>query len=165
MERWIRSRLYPRYEVSNEGRVRGLKHNKILNPYGDGRGYLKVDLYNGSECTSASVHRLVADTFLDRPHERLEVNHIDGNKHNNSVDNLEWCTRSANLQHAYDLGLKKPPSYRPRQRKVRIVETGEEFDTLGKCARHINGCVCHIASCLNGQRKRHKGYHFEAVDD
>ena len=163
MEVWLPIKNFPRYRVSSEGKVKSLKHNKVLKPYDDGKGYDKVDIYDGPKRCPRSIHRLVADTFFDGDHDGLEVNHIDGNKKNNFVGNLEWCTKSKNLYHAYAMGLKKPPSYHPLQRKVRIIETGEVFDTLNKCANHIHGQSSHITACLDGRRKSHKGYHFEAV--
>ena len=165
MEIWIPAKNFPKYKVSSNGNVIGLKHKKILKPYDDGRGgYQKVDLYKGSNRHSCLVHRLVADSFFDGDHKGLEVNHLDGDKKNNFVGNLEWCTRSENLNHAYQIGLKKPPSYHPKQRKVRIVETGEVFDTINQCAKYIGGSRVHISQCIVGQRKTHKNYHFEAVD-
>lgn len=163
MERWLPIKGYPNYEVSNYGRIKSLKHNKVLKPYDNGRGYDLVDLFLESKRTTKKVHRIVADTFFDGDHENYEVNHIDGNKKNNFIGNLEWCTKSENLRHAYAIGLKQTPKYHPKQRKVRIVENGETFATLNECARHIRGQSCHIAACLDGRRKTHKGYHFEEV--
>jgi len=102
------------YEVSNEGNIRTieriiklpthqyLKKQKLLTQFKDNRGYFHVKLYNGNgKCKSLTTHRIVALTFLNNPKELIEVNHIDHNKHNNCLSNLEWITRSDNIKHSY----------------------------------------------------------------
>ena len=125
MEQWKVIKDFSKYAVSNLGNVKTLfwqnnvngklyPREKILTPIKRKDGYLKVNLHNdeykgrgkGCECL---VHRLVAEAFLENPkNSLLEVNHKDGNKENNNVDNLEWCTRQENVLHSYKLGLKKP---------------------------------------------------------
>lgn len=67
-----------------------------------------VNLYENKKRSKKLVHRLVAQEFLENPTEKEQVNHIDGNKSNNYLSNLEWVTRSENVKHAYLIGLKKP---------------------------------------------------------
>lgn len=102
-EYWIDVKEDPKYEVSNLGNVRkkstGKLMRKSLNRDG---GYQRVSI-NGNH---RYVHRLVADAFFDGDHTDLDVNHIDGNKQNNHIGNLEWCTRKDNLQHASNNGLR-----------------------------------------------------------
>lgn len=75
-------------------------------------GYKQVKLYNNTGKTkSIVVHRLIAFTFLENPNEYKYINHIDGNKLNNNLSNLQWCTSSQNNTHAYRTGLKKPENY------------------------------------------------------
>ena len=94
--------------ISNYGDIRVIKTNRLLKQRLDKDGYYQVNLYyNGLEVTK-KVHRLVALTFLEKDYkEGLVVNHIDGIKTNNFVENLEWTTVSGNTQHAYDNGLEK----------------------------------------------------------
>ena len=94
--------------ISNYGDIKVIKTDRILKQRFDSDGYYQVNLYyNGIEATK-KVHRLVALTFLpDDYKEGLVVNHIDGNKTNNFVGNLEWTTVQGNTQHAYDNGLEK----------------------------------------------------------
>jgi hypothetical protein len=97
------------YEVSNLGRIKSLIRNPeiILKP-NKVRGYLQVGLFNGNSVQKKClVHRLVAEAFLINPHRKPHVNHKDGNKANNLIDNLEWVTGQENMLHAYDSGLVK----------------------------------------------------------
>lgn len=108
------------------------------------------------------VHRLVAETFLDPPKDgQTQVNHLDGDKNNNNVENLEWYTPSENDRHAFRTGLKKPS---PGER-IQIVETGEIYESEAECARAIGGLQGNIALCLSGRRHTHRGYHFRRVYD
>jgi hypothetical protein len=93
------------YEVSNTGFVRSIKSDKVLKMENK-NGYFSVNLYKNGQ-VHKYVHRLVAQTFIDNPNNHQEVNHIDCNKHNNRVDNLEWCDRKQNLKHSYEHGLKR----------------------------------------------------------
>ena len=103
------------YEVSSLGNVRtkdreGARghHVKghILTQRDNSNGYLRCDINITGKTKSHLVHRLVAEKFIPNPDNKPFVNHIDGNKHNNSVNNLEWCTRNENERHAWKTGLK-----------------------------------------------------------
>lgn len=109
-EIWLKIKDYDgMYEISNLGRIKSLKRNseRILSLTKDRYGYLGVRLCKNGIMKRFKVHRLVAEYFIDNPNNLFEVNHIDGNKENNVVDNLEWSTRSQNLKHAFKLKLKK----------------------------------------------------------
>ena len=103
---------YGYIEVNNLGTV--VKNKKgvplLFRQNSDGYYFIRVHWGGKKKPTSKTyqrrVHRLVAETFIDNPNNYKEVNHIDGNKHNNSVENLEWCIRSHNVKHAYDNNLK-----------------------------------------------------------
>lgn len=95
-----------RYMVSSCGRVYSEYSNKILKPVVSNCGYLRVNLYHNKNNKKVSVHRLVAIAFIDNPDNLPEVNHKDGDKTNNNVDNLEWVTSSMNDYHAYLIGIK-----------------------------------------------------------
>ena len=97
------------YEVSNLGRVRRLHKTippRIRKLTTDTHGYLHVNLWHGGKSKHFSIHRLVAIAFIPNPENKPEVNHIDGNKLNNRVSNLEWVTSSENQRHAFDMGLQ-----------------------------------------------------------
>ena len=95
-----------RYLVSQQGDVYSLKMKRLLKPVRTEKGYLSVELWEGYKRKVMKIHRLVAKNFIPNPRDCKEVNHIDGNKENNHVSNLEWCTRSENLKHAYRIGLR-----------------------------------------------------------
>ena len=92
------------YEISSKGRISN--YRKILNPFVNNSGYLVIDLRVNGIRYKKLMHRLVAEAFLDNPFNKKEVNHKDGNKLNNSIDNLEWVTSSENKKHALQEGLK-----------------------------------------------------------
>ena len=83
------------------------KNGKILKPVLQKNGYLTVSLNKNGKSKTVHIHRLVAETFLTNPDKLPEVNHKDGNKLNNCVENLEWCTSKENVQHSLEIGLRK----------------------------------------------------------
>ena len=100
--RWARIENYPWYEVSNRGDVRNSRTNKILGRRVDKDGYRQVQLYNDGVGLNHKVHRLVAEAFIPHDLRHDQINHLNGNKEDNRVENLQWCTRSENIRHAYD---------------------------------------------------------------
>lgn len=104
------------YEVSNKGRIRRIhspcnKHKEklyvILKPIISKEGYYRISLSRNNTRKNYSVHRLVAMAFIENPGDKPFINHIDGVKTNNSIENLEWCTPAENNRHAYTNGLNK----------------------------------------------------------
>lgn len=107
---------YREYEISNTGLIRsiliknGITEYRILKPQISWNGRLRIHLLKECKNKHLSIHRLVAEAFLPNPLNKPQINHIDGNPLNNNVSNLEWCTASENLFHAFRSGLKKPTS-------------------------------------------------------
>ncbi len=160
MEIWLPIEGFDNYEVSSNGRIRNVKTGRILKPIINSHGYCQVFLRRDNKQHQRAVHRLVADAFYDGVHSGLDVNHDDGNKTNNFVGNLEWCTRSENILHAFRTGLKEP-SHRKR---IRIIETGEVYNSIRECARAIRGDSSAIRRCLQGKENSCRGYHFELLN-
>lgn len=97
------------YEINTLGEIKSIGRDKLMKHHIDKGGYPKVTLCKQGKHKTYLVHRLVALVFIPTIDASLEINHIDGNKQNNSVINLEWCTREANQQHAFLTGLNKAP--------------------------------------------------------
>lgn len=96
------------YCISKNGNVYSYYTNKILKQRNNKKGYPSVHLTINGKGISKVVHRLVAKTFIPNPYNLPQVNHIDGNKENNSVENLEWCTNEYNMRHSWEMGLREP---------------------------------------------------------
>ena len=98
------------YEVSNIGNIRNARTHRVrkLNVLQKGYAFVGVSLGSRDNKPMFKVHRAVAETFIPNPNNLPVINHIDGNKLNNSVENLEWCTHQENTIHAMENGLRKP---------------------------------------------------------
>jgi hypothetical protein len=162
-ELWIDIDGYPNYIISSNGRVKNKSTGRILKPRPATNGYLRVCLYDkDGQRRDLLIHRLGANAFYDGDHDGLDVNHIDGQKDNNFIGNLEWATRSENLKHAYRTKLRDSPHNRCKA--IKIVETGEIFKSVRECARYLGVSHSNISLCLNGFQKTCRGYHFETID-
>lgn len=148
------------YEIGNNGEVVSLFANKrkVLKPGLMTSGYKMVSLKKDRKQTVFSIHRLLATHFIPNPKKLEQVHHKDGNKLNNNLENLEWVSRAANVQHAYDSGLK---TYRPlhykgkfgkdhnRSKKVVCVETGVVYGSMSEAARELNISISAVSLSVN----------------
>jgi len=99
-----------KYQISNTNKVKSNHFGRsiILKPSLNTGGYNSVCLRLNNKIKTRSLHRLIMEAFIPNPDNKPCINHIDGNKLNNSIENLEWCTYSENMKHAYDNNLKLP---------------------------------------------------------
>jgi len=95
------------YKVSDKGEVYGVKRDKVLKPKINKNGYKELGLYIKGKAHFKYIHRLVAEAFLENKDNLREVNHIDSNKKNNSLENLEWCSSSQNSVHYHQTTGKR----------------------------------------------------------
>jgi len=99
---------YPNYTIYEDGRVFASYRNVWLKPNTHKNGYQQYRLFKNGYQRGFLVHRLVAKAFIPNYDNKMEINHIDGDKTNNHVNNLEWSTRSENMKHAYAIGIRIP---------------------------------------------------------
>jgi hypothetical protein len=162
------------YQVSNIGRVRSLNHEtngkkyigKVLSTKVTS-GYPTVLLSNGAKKTLCRVHRLVARTFIENPTKLPEVNHLDGNKNNNCVENLEWCTSRENKIHAWVTGLTKaPPPEKPRMVEQYnnnvLIAVYKSIDIASILLDISSEDIC---KCCKGKRKSAGGYQWKYKEE
>lgn len=158
------------YQVSNLGRVKSLPKRdrlgryypeKIKSQVNNGTGYLVVNLKHNGTQRMRTVHRLVAEAFLTNPNGFSDVNHIDGNKRNNQLDNLEFCTRQANMIHARRMGLHVNVG----KRKVMCVEKSIIFDSIKEAEQWVGVKGSRISNVCRLRRgaKTCGGYHWRFV--
>lgn len=170
MEHWKEVKgTYGALEVSDLGRVKSnLRDGRILKTQKDSKGYHRLRMTIRRERYSFKIHRLVAEAFIPNPENKPQVNHIDGNKDNNAVVNLEWVTSKENAQHALRTGLwKKNVAATMERNKQKImpiiatnIETGQKihFKSIHSAERELG--TRHITDVLKGKRQQAKGYTF-----
>lgn len=167
-EMWVSICGYPSHEISTHGRVRNKITGRILGGSVNSSGYREVALTHDGHML---VHRIVCETFYGPPaNKNMQVNHIDCDRQNNHVLNLEWCTPSENIAWGVHRGSIDPMKGLERAREVnikpvRILETGQVFASLQDCADYLGVTRGNISRVLSGERKGQKihGFHIEYV--
>ena len=152
MKEWKQIRGFEHYQISNDGEVMN-PNGRILKPFLGGSGYLSIGLFREDCKTKRYVHRLVAEAFCENPNLHKEVNHKDGNKHNNRADNLEWCSRTENLLHScYTLNQ--------HVKAVQCIETGVVYPSIRRAVQHTGATKNGIAMCCEGKQKKSNKLHW-----
>jgi hypothetical protein len=163
-----------RYEISNLGNVRSIRLTKsvILKASDRGNGYLAVSLCMNNIKTTKNIHSLIAQAFIPNISNKREINHINGIKTDNRIENLEWCTSSENSKHAYQIGLQRPYisennkiATRERCQKVsdwlnvntNAVFRGNSLELI-KAFPEQKLHQGHLSKVRCGKRKHHKGW-------
>ena len=175
--------LEGRYQVSNLGRIKSLdrivnngsgiwnRRGSILRPQ-KRKGYLSINLPAGEIFKTKSIHRLVALAFIPNPLNLLEINHKDGIKENNHIDNLEWITSSENSKHAYKIGLCVAPYLgkfgKDHNTSKQIFQFDKSMAPINtfesmSLARIITG-ISHVDACARGERKTAGGYIWKYIN-
>jgi hypothetical protein len=145
---------YKSYIVYSDGRVFSNVKNRFLKPYISQNGYERIRICYDGKFESWTVHRLVATMFLDRAEWQKEVNHKNGIKTDNRVENLEWCTTSENQKHSWAMGLIKSG----HARLVLDTKTGIFYESVAELSRLLGVNKVYFAQKLNGFRKNNTHY-------
>lgn len=151
------------YLISNKGKVKSLhRKNPILLKQSIDTGYSRVTLTINYKTEIFRVHRIVASVFIPNPENKPQVNHIDGNKLNNDIKNLEWCTNAENQIHAYKIGINKnrklsiehkEKMHSKIKRKVKNIDTGEIYESISDAALKNGIKISTLIHYLLGTRK------------
>lgn len=153
-EQWKSIEGFESYQVSNFGNVKG-KRGNLLSPGSNGRGYKQVLLLKDGQRYKRTVHSLVLNAFVPKKNETYQCNHIDGDKQNNNVKNLEWVSSKRNHEHAFELGLRKKGAGDKRSKKVIYMDlktkTKMVFDCINDAGRFTGIKSVKISNYLNGK--------------
>lgn len=154
------------YAVSSLGRIKNTKTNRLLNPSELGNGYKQVSLKmnDTGKFKKEYIHRLVAKYFIENPDNKKEVNHKDGNKNNNNMDNLEWVTPSENQKHKYDV-LKSKTSNRLIGQYTKDDKFIQSYDSIISAVKAVGlKSRSGLDSVLYGKAKTAGGYKWKYLD-
>ena len=162
------------YQISNLGRVKSLGKGKsnnskerIMKAGKDKKnGYLSVILYKDGKKKYCKVHRLVAFVFLPNPDNLPQVNHIDEDKTNNRVENLEFCDAKYNSNYGTRTQRvsKSQTNYPNKSKKVLCVETGKIYPSIHQVQRELGFSHGNISSVCSGRREQAYGFHWRYID-
>lgn len=155
-EVWAEINGFPNYAISNLGEIVNIKYSRSLKPRVNSRGYNHVILFGDDGRKEYYVHQLVAQCFIGDFRHGSHIIHIDGDRSNNSVDNLRMRGSRGDIDYV---------PVRVRGRRVRVIETGQVFMNAYSCADYIRGHASNIYACLRGVHKRHMGYTFEYIEE
>lgn len=158
VETFVKIEGFENYEVSNLGKVRNIKSGRILKPYLNQSGYLRHHLYGHDKQKELFLHRIIAIAFIDNPEEKPCVNHIDENKLNNDLSNLEWCTVRENIIH----GTRTKRVAEKHFKKVIQLDLNDnvlnEFESMTQAGQETGIDESSIGRCCNGKAKSAGGY-------
>jgi hypothetical protein len=156
---------FANYTIFSDGTILNNRtHKKVSQRVCKKNGYLMVSLWNANCRRQCTVHRLLALAFVENPQLLAEVNHKDGDKLNNSLDNLEWISHRENIKHAVDMGLHNPRFSKRADVRKRVVccNDGRIFKSVVDAGRCYGiKSIGNISSVLNGHRKSVNGLRFE----
>jgi hypothetical protein len=144
-----------RYSISNLGNVKS--NERLLKLTNRGVGYLSVRLCKNNIKNTQDIHRLVCSHFIGDV-DNLIVNHKDGNKQNNRVENLEWVTPQDNTRHAIDTGLSVHYTRKVQQVSIDSGDVLNEFESIKDAEKATGVSNKHISACCRGSRKQTGGF-------
>lgn len=164
-EEWRTIKDFPNYLVSNFGNIYSLKRNGTLGGVRktnfSHNGYIQVSLKNENGLVNKRVSRLVAEAFIPNPENKPHVNHIDENKTNNRVENLEWTTIKENMNH----GSRNSKISKSKEIPIYCVELDKTFVSGKQAATELGVARSSICEVLKGRRKSAGGYRFKYKEE
>ena len=134
------------YAVTSCGKVWSYKSKKFLTPWENGYGYLYIDLYKDGKCKHYKIHRLVAEAYIPNPDNLPQVDHIDGNKTHNYLNNLQWITNRDNCRKSNN---------KPILQYTLDGEFVREWECASDVGKKVNDAIC---KCLKGRHKTAYGF-------
>lgn len=150
------TKQFGNYLVYQDGRVYSINRNIFLKPTYDEKGYLRIGLSNNGVSKTYKLHRLVAEMFIPKIEGKTQVNHINGIKDDNRVENLEWCNNAENQKHAWDNGLNTS-SYK---KIVLDINTGVFYESATELAKVLGMNRITLMGRLNGSKKPMNNYKY-----
>lgn len=151
---WKEIKGYPHLLISRTGIVWTTTYNRELHPFLTNRGYLRVNLSKDKIVKRAHIHRLVAEAFIPNPDNLPCIDHIDGNKLNNTVENLQWISRSDNCK-------KAAPHKEKPNKPIICIETGKVYKSIAQAGRDLGIPAAIMSSLLKGEYGSYHHLHFK----
>lgn len=166
------------YEINEDGVLRNIKSKKIVKGYAEKNGYIRVRIEN--KCLNGVVrttlHQLVAEAFIPNPYNKPQINHIDGNKQNNNINNLEWATASENMIHATKNNLNQIDSIKKysieHRKRVLCIEDNKEYESISSASKwaydngyckSVRSGISNLTAVLHKNRKTFAQKHWKFI--
>ena len=157
VETFVKIEGFEKYEVSNLGKVRNIKSGIMLKPWITKDGYLRHCLYKHNKRKNLLLHRIIATAFIDNPGKKPQVNHIDENKLNNDLSNLEWCTERENAIH----GTRTKRVAEKLSKKVIQLDLNDnvlnEFESIKQAGQETGALARDISDCCCNEKRKSAG--------
>lgn len=147
------------YKVNTFGDVFSCRRKKCIKPRKTKQGYLRAHLSKNGRAKDLSIHRLVANAFIPNPDNLPQINHIDENKFNNSVENLAWCSLLQNINH----GTCIERTHQKQRKSVICEETGNIYASVSEVNKAHGFSISYVSRVCRGERKTAYGFHWRYV--